>query len=195
MIKAVNPHYKLELVADQWSSGLMDDVFVADVASQYSNLKEWFKMRHRRGQETSYHITADNEYPNLYLHSHSAEAVWFGWYAASQGIDGIHLMNFNNWDGDVLFDGRRAEYSSGSSHLIYPDARSSVRYERLIEGIQDFEKIRILREQSFAGGNEKNKVELIDEILSDFVIERLPRQSAGRMVHNGQELLNRLSFD
>ncbi len=195
LIKSVNPDYKLELVADKWSTGLIEDVYVADVAPQYSNLKEWFKMRHRQGKETSYHITSNNEYPNLYLHSLSAEAVWFGWYAAAQDIDGIHLMNFNNWNKDVLIDARLSKRSTGSTHLIYPNARSSIRYERLIEGIQDYEKIRILRKQFAEDHNKKEKMQLIDEILSDFIIERLPRESASQMVFNGQELLNQLSSD
>ena len=193
LIQSVNSAFKLELVADKWSSELMEDVYAADVASQYSNLKEWFKMRHREGKETSYHITADNEYPNLYLHSSSAEAAWFGWYAAAQGIDGIHLMHFNSWKEGVLHDARLDAASSGSTHLIYPNARSTIRYERLIEGIQDYEKIRILRQQFLADEAQKEKLHLIDEILSDFIIERLPRESASQMVQNGQELLNQLS--
>jgi HKD family nuclease len=31
--------------------------------------------------------------------------------------------------------------------MVYPDARSSIRFERLVEGIQDAEKIRVLREK------------------------------------------------
>jgi len=193
IIQAVNAEFKLELVANKWSSGLLEDVYAADVALQYSNLKEWFKLRHRQGKETSYHITSNTEYPNLFIHSPSAESTWFSWYAAAQGIDGIHIMNFNNWDNKVLIDARIEKQSSGSSHLIYPNARSSVRYERLIEGIQDYEKIKILRGNFLTDDKDKAKVELIDEILSDFVIDRLPRESASQMVQNGQEIINQLS--
>ena len=34
-----------------------------------------------------------------------------------------------------------------NTYIVYPDARSSIRFERLIEGIQDAEKIRVLRKQ------------------------------------------------
>jgi len=193
LIRSVNTKLKLELVADKWSSGLMDDVYAADVASQFSNLKEWFKVRHQQGQESLYHVTAHNEYPNVFMHSPSAEAAWFGWYMAAQEMDGIHIMNFNNWTSDALIDARLPASSSGSSYLIYPHARSSIRFERLIEGIQDFEKIKILREHYSYQDSSKYKLEQIDGVLSDFVINRLPRESASQMVQNGQELLYQLS--
>jgi hypothetical protein len=40
---------------------------------------------------------------------------------------------------------------------VYPGARSSIRFERLRDGIQDYEKIRILREIAADGRNSKLK--------------------------------------
>lgn len=197
LLSGINKDVKLELLAHEWTSGLLKDVYAANVPSQYSNLKEWFKIRHRKGLETSYQLDANSSFPNLFLHSPSAESAWFGWYASAQEIDGIHIEAFNNWLKHPLTEARLPLRSSGSSYLIYPGARSSIRYERLIEGIQDFEKIRLLREELGAQDNDssREKIELIDEILSDFVIDRIPRESAAQMVSEGQELLRNLSQD
>ncbi|MCU4156940.1 DUF4091 domain-containing protein [Carboxylicivirga sp. A043] len=194
LIASVDAEIKLELVAHEWTSGIMQNVYAANVPSQFSNLKEWFKLRHQKGLETSYLLGAKDNYPNICLRSPSAQATWLGWYAASQGIDGIHVDQFNNWGNKPLVEARLPQASSGSSFLIYPDARSSIRYERLIEGIQDFEKLLILREQLSAVGEDKNakNLELIDEVLSDFVIDRIPRESAKQMVTNGQLLINQI---
>ena len=36
-------------------------------------------------------------------------------------------------------------FAPGDTYFVYPDGRSSIRYERLLEGIQLSEKIRLLR--------------------------------------------------
>lgn len=197
LMQTINKDVKLELLAHEWTSGLLKDVYAANVPSQFSNLKEWFKIRHREGLETSYQLDANSAFPNLFLHSPSAEATWFGWYAAAQEIDGIHIEEFNNWQAYPLIESRLETRSSGSNYLIYPGARSSVRYERLIEGIQDYEKIRLLREELEMAENDSNrqKLALLDEVLSDFVIDRIPRESASQMVDEGQNLLSKLSVN
>ncbi|MBK3518504.1 DUF4091 domain-containing protein [Carboxylicivirga marina] len=194
VIYQVDAEQKLELLAQEWSSGLMENVFAANVPSQFSNLKEWFKMRHQQGLETSFQVEAKDLYPNLCLSSPSAEASWLGWYALSQGIDGIHIENYNNWGDKPLTEARLKNKSSGSNFLIYPQARSSIRYERLIEGIQDFEKLLVLKESLQTKGDELSRMDiaLIDEVLSDFVIDRIPRESAAQMVNNGQKLINEI---
>ncbi|MBS2210812.1 DUF4091 domain-containing protein [Carboxylicivirga mesophila] len=191
LLHEVNKDVKLELLAHEWTSGLLKDVYAANVPSQFSNLKEWFRIRHQKGLETSYHLDANSPFPNVFLHSPSAESAWFGWYAAAQGIDGIHIEAFNNWLPNPLINARQEFRSSGSNYLIYPDAKSSIRFERLIEGIQDFEKILLMRDELEGVDDEtsRRKLELLNEVLSDFVIERIPRESASQMVREGQELL------
>lgn len=46
--------------------------------------------------------------------------------------------------------------------MIYPEGRSSIRFERLIEGIQSYEKIRILKEEFEKKGN-KSAIKKIDK--------------------------------
>ncbi len=195
LLQAINKDVKLELLAHEWTSGLLKDVYAANVPSQFSNLKEWFRVRHQKGLETSYQIDSKSRFPNIFLHSPSAESAWFGWYAAAQDIDGIHLNEFNSWGDRPLTEARFRNQSSGSNYIIYPGGRSSVRFERLIEGIQDYEKIMLMREELTAIDNDssRQKLELLNEVLSDFVIDRIPRESASQMVNEGQQLLERLN--
>ncbi len=195
LLFSINNQIKLELLAHEWTTGLLKDVYAANVPSQFSNLKEWFRIRHQQGYETSYELEASSSFPNIFLHSPSAEATWFGWYAAAQGIDGIHIEEFNNWNVHALTEARQKKRSSGSNYLVYPGARSSIRFERLIEGIQDFEKIMLIREQEQAIDTEESRqnLDLLDEVLSDFVIDRIPRESASQMIFDGQRLIYQLS--
>ena len=42
-------------------------------------------------------------------------------------------------------DARHVAWPAGDTYLVYPGGESSVRFEKLREGIVDFEKIRLLR--------------------------------------------------
>ena len=51
------------------------------------------------------------------------------------------------WNNNPLEDTRFHMFAPGDTYFIYPDGRSSIRYERMVEGIQMSEKIRILRSE------------------------------------------------
>mgnify|MGYP001527923622 FL=1 len=69
------------------------------------------------------------------------------WFAAACGYDGMLRWSYNSWPADPVRDSRFTAWPAGDTYLVYPDARSSIRFERLREGIQDYEKIRILRSE------------------------------------------------
>ncbi len=73
---------------------------------------------------------------------------------------------------------------------FYPGPRTSIRFEKLIEGIQDFEKIRILREQ-FAKEKKEEDIRRLDQMLSVFELEKLKTLPAADMVSKAKELLNK----
>jgi hypothetical protein len=72
---------------------------------------------------------------------------------------------------------------------FYPGPRTSIRFEKLIEGIQDFEKVRILREQFTREGKIKN-IQKLDKMLSAFELENLKTISAADMVTKAKNILN-----
>ena len=58
-----------------------------------------------------------------------------------------------------------------------------------IEGIQDFEKIRILREQFVKNGEKKN-IRKLNKTLSKFQIEKLENIPAADMLKEAKAVLN-----
>ena len=52
---------------------------------------------------------------------------------------------FNSWVENPLVDSRFRTWPAGDTYITYPQARSSIRYERLVEGIQDYEKVQIVK--------------------------------------------------
>lgn len=73
--------------------------------------------------------------------------------------------------------------------MVYPDGRSSIRFERLREGIQDAEKIRILRKNL---QNEPEKLKQLEEMLRRFNIIERP-EDLNNLMRDGKELLENLS--
>ena len=113
------------------------------------------------------------------------------WYAAAKNFDGYLRWAYNSWTKDPLRDSRFRAFGGGDCYLVYPGGRSSIRMERLIEGIQDYEKIRILKNEC----EEKNNtagLKRIEKMLADFEIDRLPEQSAAEMIRKARQLLNKL---
>ena len=52
---------------------------------------------------------------------------------------------YNSWAENPQYDSRYGNWMSGDTYVVYPYNRSSIRFERLIDGIEVTEKIRALR--------------------------------------------------
>jgi hypothetical protein len=65
---------------------------------------------------------------------------------AVRGADGFLCWAVFHWMGNPLLDARWSNYWAGELFMLYPGNRSSLRFERMIDGIQDYEKMRIFRD-------------------------------------------------
>ena len=106
--------------------------------------------RRDKGYVTTTYICCSPFHPNTFTPSPYAEQQWLGLYTAAQGFDGLLRWAAFNWPRDPLFDSsycaHHCPWSPGDTFLIYPGPRLSVRFENLRDSIENFEKIRILRE-------------------------------------------------
>ena len=103
--------------------------------------------RKAKGQVTTFYTSCANSEPNIYSNSFPAEAAYLPIYAAAMNLDGYLHWAWINWDEHPLTDTRFRKFGAGDTYCYYPGNRSSVRFERLIEGIHQYEKIQILREE------------------------------------------------
>ncbi len=121
--------------------------------------------RRDKGLTTTYYVCCSSGFPNTYTSSAPAEAVYLSWYAAARDYDGFLRWAYNSWVKDPIRDSRFRTWTAGDTYIVYPEGRSSIRFERLVEGIQDWEKIRILRNE--AAGNEE-QLRRLEELLKPF---------------------------
>ncbi|ELC8441365.1 discoidin domain-containing protein [Clostridium perfringens] len=168
----MNPVFELLKDTPLKISGAMDYGNVEQISDKVSDMSvavrevhdeeefaNFARGRREKGQNTTLYL-ATGDYPNFFTYSNPAESAWVGWYSAKTDIDGFLRWSFDNWVENPLETTDHTRFESGDCFIVYPE-RSSVRFERFREGIQDNEKIRyILKEHP------QWKVE-IDKILDD----------------------------
>lgn len=185
LIREADVDYKVAL-AGNYHAEIESDIFDYSIASGQTYPEEVLAERRAQGKKSTVYTCCSEAYPNMFTFSPPAEASWHAWYAAADHFDGYLRWAYNSWVKDPLRDSRFRAFGGGDCYQIYPGGRSSVRFERLVEGIQDFEKIQLLREEF---KNEPNKLQQIDSILSEFKIHRLVDIPASEMVNRARQAL------
>jgi hypothetical protein len=188
LVKSVEKDFKITLAANHWLPSIIDDVYDISLVEKFEYPEKLINDRKAKGLRTTFYTCCSCPYPNTFTFSPSAEATWFAWYAASKNIDGYLRWAYNSWVKDPFADSRFRAWPAGDTYIVYPDAMSSIRFERLREGVQDFEKLSILR-KNLTPEQEK----AVKEVLSQFVIKDIPTVTAAKMVDEGKEMLNELS--
>ncbi len=104
-------------------------------------------------------------------------------------MDGFLRWAYNSWTKDPLHDSRFITWPAGDTYQVYPGPLTSIRFEKLIEGIQDFEKINWLRKK-YQQENNTVKLNELEAALATFKIEKLSNETAQKMVEEYKYLLN-----
>ncbi len=190
LIKSANKDFKISL-AGNYHPEIEKDLVDYSVASNQVIDSSAMVSRKRAGFNTTYYTCCTEGGPNTFTFSAPAESVWLGWHAAYKGYDGYLRWAYNCWTKDPLRDTRFGSWSSGDAYLIYPGLRSSIRFERLIEGIQDYEKISVLR-ADFIKKDQQNKLRKLESILKAFKLEGFKNKDAGKILQQSHNELNKL---
>jgi len=148
---------------------------------------EILERRKNEGKKTTVYTCCAEAYPNTFTFSKPAEATWIPLHTAAIKVDGYLRWAYNSWTTDPLRDSRFRSWAAGDCYLVYPEA-SSIRMERLIEGIQYYEKIRILREE-FA--NNPSKIKELNLAVSKFIPQNLHGENATQMVSEFKKVINK----
>ena len=106
----------------------------------------WAKERRLRGETTTFYTCNFPAHPNNWVTSPLAEQEWMGLYAAAAGFDGMLRWAACSWEAEPFWDISVSIFEPGETHFIYPNGLVSPRWEVLRDSIENFEKIRILRE-------------------------------------------------
>ncbi|GHT41591.1 hypothetical protein AGMMS49965_11620 [Bacteroidia bacterium] len=189
VIKKADAAFKISL-AGNYHSEIEKDLYDYCIAVGQKFPADVKADRTKAGKISTVYNCCSEPRPNTFTFSPPAEATWLGWFAHAGNYDGYLRWSYNSWTKDPLQDSRFRTWAAGDCYIVYPN-RSSIRMERLIEGIQDYEKIRILKAE-FASQGKSAKLKQLEQILSRFTIEELTAKGAGQMVEMARKKLNEM---
>lgn len=190
LLKETDPAWKVALAGD-YHPEIEKDIFDYCIASRWKFDDQVLAQRLADGKPSTFYTCCTEPYPNGFTFSPPAEHTWIGWYTAAQGFTGYLRWAYNSWVQDPLQDSRFRAWPAGDTYQVYPGPLTSIRFEKLVEGIQDFEKVRLLREEFTRTGN-KAKLAELDKILAAFELEKLKSTPAAQMVDKAKSALNSL---
>ena len=193
VIKAADPEFKITL-AGNYHEEIQGDLYYLSIPYGNQFPEEVKAERERKGQISTVYTCCTEAFPNTFTFSEPAEAAWTVLHAVAGGYDGYLRWAVNSWPMDPLRDSRFRTWAAGDTYSIYPGPRSSIRFERLVEGLQDCEKIHILREELAAKGA-NGKLKKLNAKLSEFTPEgwiKTNKKSPAKMVSEMNALLNEM---
>lgn len=189
LLKKIDPQWKVTLAGD-YHPEIEKDIFDYCLASAQHFPPEVQQRRRAEGKLSTWYTCCTEKYPNGFTFSPPDEHVWMGWYTAAQGLDGYLRWAFNSWTRNPMTDSRFTAWPAGDTYQVYPGPLSSIRFEKMIEGIQDYEKIRFLR-KLYTSTNNRNELAELDKGLAGFTIVSLASIPASRQLEKVKPLLNK----
>lgn len=117
--------------------------------------KEKVVERRAAGKITTFYVYGSPAHPNTLSYSPAVESRMLPWISAQRNLDGFLRWSYNSWTRDP-FDQPVHIFTQGDEYLVYPGKggpMSSIRWEQLKEGIEDYELIAELRKKEAGAGD------------------------------------------
>lgn len=191
LIRKVEPAFKISLAGNYHEPVIYDIVDFSETFSGKQEFPESAKAKRKElGLTTTFYTCCAEAHPNMFVISNPDEAAWLGWFAQAEGYDGYLRWAYNSWTLDPLTDTRFRTWPAGDCFVVYPGGRGSVRFSKLTEGIQDFEKVRILRAQWQKEGNEA-KLAQLTEVLKPFTSDNILEEGPTKALAAAKSFLDK----
>ena len=191
LIRKVEPAFKISLAGNYHEPVIYDIVDFSETFSGKQEFPESAKAKRKElGLTTTFYTCCAEAHPNMFVISNPDEAAWLGWFAQAEGYDGYLRWAYNSWTLDPLTDARFRTWPARDCFVVYPGGRGSVRFSKLVEGIQDFEKVRILRSRWQETGNEA-KLGQLTGILKSFTSETVLAEGPTKALAAAKSFLDR----
>lgn len=191
LIRNIEPGFKISL-AGNYHEPINHEI--ADFSEGFAPKKEFPESakakRKELGLTTTFYTCCAEAHPNMFVISNPDEAAWLGWFAQADGYDGYLRWAYNSWTLDPLTDARFRTWPAGDCFVVYPGGRGSVHLAKLTEGIQDFEKVRILRAQWQKEGNEA-KLSQLTEVLKPFTSDKILEEGPAKALITAKSFLDK----
>ena len=185
LVRSVDKDIKISL-AGSYHSEISNEVYDYCIASAEKFDSLVLRKRIDAGLPTTYYTYCYEGRPNTFTFSPPAESAWLGWYAANKQFNGYLRWAYNCWPRNPMQDSRFSTWSAGDTYFVYPGG-SSIRFERLIEGIQDYEKIRLLKAMY---KDQPARLQPLLDVIKEFETAALNDQTAAAQLQKAKAVLH-----
>lgn len=188
------PGIKMAL-AGNYHASLVDKLYDYCVAYGQRFTPEDLALRRSRGWVTTTYTACPDSMPNVCSNNMPSESAYLPIYCIANGFNGFLRWAWMNWTDDPLHDTRFRMFTAGDTYMVYPGGRSSIRFERIIEGVEAAEKCRILRAE-YEASHQDEKLRRLNAAIQLFQSGKLETDNtAAQMVNHLQRVLNELPDD
>lgn len=190
VIKEYAPGMKISM-AGLYHPEIEPDItdYCLDIETYKSYTPELLARRRSEGKVSTYYTCCSAEYPNLFTFTAPADAEFIALEALARDLDGYLRWAYNSWTADPEKDSRFTAWPAGDTYVVYPFSISSVRWERLVQGIQQFEKYKILYDEALRK-NCSAEIKKLRKLLTGVDISKISTESA-KMVNAFRSGLNK----
>ena len=149
----------------------------------------------------TFYTSCTQLFPNSFVtrENTTAEMTWMGWHAANNNYGGYLRWAYDNWQLNDPADARDGSNTAGDFSIVYRSSNTgtincypSLRLMMLREGIQDYEKIRILK--NLFQSSDPAKLQTLNTVVRKFTMAS-GEENAESLVNEGQQMLATLSHD
>lgn len=182
VIRKADPNFKISL-AGHYHKNLDSEIYDYCIGYDEQYPEGVVDARRSQGKVTTFYTCCTEAYPNTFTFSQPIEAGTFGLIAAERELDGYLRWAYNSWPESPCEDSRFTAWAAGDTYLVYPDNGPSVRFEKLIEGIQMFEKIQLMKA-------DKRHTRAIGKLLQPFAYDKMNDAEVQKNVANVRRYLN-----
>lgn len=124
------------------------------------SVSETIQYRNLKNKTTTFYLCAEPAHPNTLTFSPAMESRMVAWIALKYNIDGYLRWSYNNWTKDP-FNQPVFLHTQGDDYYVYPGKNgpiSSIRWELLKEGIEDFELFKIIQSRGEINSERLNEI-------------------------------------
>lgn len=182
VIRKADPDFKISL-AGHYHKELDEEIFDYCIGYDEQYPAGVVQARRAQGKITTFYTCCTEAYPNTFTFSQPIEASAFGLIAAERELDGYLRWAYNSWTESPAEDSRFTAWAAGDTYLVYPRNGTSARFEKLIEGIQMFEKIQLMKA-------DPHHAQAIGKLLQPFAYDKMNSAELQKNIGDMKRYLN-----
>lgn len=187
------PEFKIVSAVDRPTAMTRDVYDVSPVIGHADTVMgDLLTQRKKEGKKTTFYVCVNPKKPNTFTASPLAEAEWLPLFAAANNLDGFLRWAYNSWNRNPFETTDFGNWPAGDCYLVYPGNLSSLRFEKLRDGLEEFEKVNILRSRAAKSPKAKAAVARMDEELSKlFTVEKSRGNTHEEDVRKAREIIRK----